>query len=109
MSITNVTFDLELISNETFECNVTANIENVSVLIIEFSPTDIPEGEYIGILTCVWDDEKTTIDSRNMKKTENQIPIANFACTRLNPLVNQAITFDATTSYDPDGNITSYN
>ena len=108
LNITNVTFDLELISNETFEYNVTANIENVSLVTVEFGPADVPEGEYIGILSFDRGDEKLIIDSRNMRKTENEPPIANFTCTPLNPTVNQAITFDATTSYDPDGNITSY-
>ena len=37
-----------------------------------------------------------------------QPPVTSFTYTPENPTVNQAITFDATTSYDPDGNITSY-
>jgi hypothetical protein len=69
INITNGTFNLTLIGNETFEYNITANIENVSTLTVEFGPIDIPEGEYIGILTFGWDDENLTVDARNMQKS----------------------------------------
>jgi len=38
----------------------------------------------------------------------NQPPIANFTYYPEKPVVNQSVTFDASSSYDPDGNITSY-
>ena len=38
----------------------------------------------------------------------NQPPIANFTYSPEKPVVNQSVTFDASSSYDPDGNITSY-
>jgi PKD repeat protein/subtilisin family serine protease len=38
----------------------------------------------------------------------NQPPVARFTYSPGNPLVNQWITFDATSSYDPDGSIVSY-
>ncbi len=69
VNITNGTFNLTLIGNETFEYNVTANIENISNLTVEFGPIDVPEGEYIGILSFDWDDEELTVDVRNMRKT----------------------------------------
>ena len=37
----------------------------------------------------------------------NQPPIASFTYYPENPIVNQEITFDASDSYDPDGNITN--
>jgi parallel beta-helix repeat protein len=40
--------------------------------------------------------------------TENQHPIANFTYSPKNPVVNEMITYNASSSYDPDGNITSY-
>jgi len=40
--------------------------------------------------------------------TLNQLPIANFTYSPLNPVVKQPITFNASSSYDPDGNITKY-
>jgi len=38
----------------------------------------------------------------------NQPPIANFTYYPEKPVVNQPVTFDASSSYDPDGNITNY-
>ncbi|RLG27144.1 hypothetical protein DRN76_00390 [Methanosarcinales archaeon] len=35
-------------------------------------------------------------------------PVTSFTCTPENPIVNQTIIFNASLSYDPDGNITSY-
>ncbi|RJS69430.1 PKD domain-containing protein [Methanophagales archaeon] len=40
--------------------------------------------------------------------TLNQPPIASFTYSPEKPVVNQPVTFDASSSYDPDGNITSY-
>jgi len=42
------------------------------------------------------------------KPVENQPPIANFTYSPEKPVVNQSVTFDASSSYDPDGNITKY-
>ena len=39
---------------------------------------------------------------------ENMPPIANFTFAPLNPVANQTITFNASSSCDPDGNITNY-
>lgn len=39
---------------------------------------------------------------------ENELPVASFSYTPESPLVNQMITFDASSSYAPDGNITNY-
>jgi len=39
---------------------------------------------------------------------KNQPPIANFTYSPDNPIVNQLITFNASTSYDPDGTIVKY-
>ncbi|RJS70404.1 PKD domain-containing protein, partial [Methanophagales archaeon] len=38
----------------------------------------------------------------------NQPPIASFTYSPLNPVVNQTITFNASSSYDPDGTIVKY-
>jgi len=40
--------------------------------------------------------------------TEIQLPEASFVYLPENPLPGQTITFDASSSYDPDGEITSY-
>jgi hypothetical protein len=39
---------------------------------------------------------------------ENQIPVASFTWTPSNPTINQQITFDASTSNDPDGSVAKY-
>jgi outer membrane protein assembly factor BamB len=38
----------------------------------------------------------------------NQPPLADFTWTPSNPIEGQSITFDASSSYDPDGSIVSY-
>jgi PKD repeat protein len=38
----------------------------------------------------------------------NKLPVANFTYTPDNPTTADTITFDASSSYDPDGTITSY-
>ncbi len=38
----------------------------------------------------------------------NEPPVADFSWTPQNPQINQPITFDASTSYDPDGTITAF-
>jgi len=38
----------------------------------------------------------------------NQPPGANFTYLPENPVVGQAVTFNASESYDPDGSIVSY-
>jgi parallel beta-helix repeat protein len=40
--------------------------------------------------------------------SENQYPVANFNWTPKNPKINEMITFNASSSYDPDGNIANY-
>jgi parallel beta-helix repeat protein len=39
---------------------------------------------------------------------ENQPPIVSFTYSPENPVVNEMVTFNASSSYDPDGNITKY-
>jgi len=38
----------------------------------------------------------------------NRPPVASFTCSPERPTVGQAVTFDASSSYDPDGTIVSY-
>lgn len=52
-----------------------------------------------------WAEASTTITVNPMA---NQPPVARFTYSPANPLVNQWITFDAASSYDPDGTIVSY-
>ena len=108
VNITNGTFNLELIGNETFEYNVSANIENLSALSVEFGPIAVPGGDYIGILTFMWDTDRLFIDSRNMRKNQPPIADANGPYTGVIEYIAVPITLDGTGSYDPDGTIVSY-
>ncbi len=44
----------------------------------------------------------------NVTSKENQPPVANFTYSPANPVVAQPITFNASNSTDPDGDITNY-
>jgi len=44
----------------------------------------------------------------NQTNQTNQWPVANFVYTPQIPVINQAVTFNASSSYDLDGNIVSY-
>ena len=44
----------------------------------------------------------------NVKLAENELPVASFSYTPESPSVNQMITFNASASHAPDGNITNY-
>ncbi|MFQ6062573.1 MAG: PKD domain-containing protein, partial [Methanosarcinales archaeon] len=52
-------------------------------------------------------DEEKSPDLRESVKV-NIPPSPSFTYSPENPVVNQTITFNASSSYDPDGNITSY-
>jgi PKD repeat protein len=43
-----------------------------------------------------------------IEPTYDQLPIASFTYSRLNPAANETIMFNATNSYDPDGFIVNY-
>ena len=62
-------------------------------------------GTYIFILK-VWDEEVKRLKF-NISK-QNLAPIADFAYSPQSPRVCEAITFNASSSYDPDGTIVKY-
>ena len=43
-----------------------------------------------------------------IEQTYNQLPIASFTYSPLNPVANETILFNASNSYDPDGYIVNY-
>ncbi|KAF5438187.1 PKD repeat-containing protein [Candidatus Methanophagaceae archaeon] len=63
---------------------------NVSAIVTNANGSDM--------LVWVW----------NVTLKENQPPVANFTYSPSNPIVAQSITFNASNSTDPDGNITKY-
>jgi len=64
--------------------------------------------------TINWSDHEATvrIDADGDGTFEQNVtlkqPVASFTYTPENPVVNQTITFNASSSYDPDGTIVSY-
>ena len=88
-------------------------LTNLSKTIAEYNATGLdPDTEYkLGIKTV---DETGNInqsiaeDYAKTLKTPNQNPIPVFTYNPENPKVNQSILFNASDSYDPDGEIDQY-
>ena len=59
-------------------------------------------------LTVTDDDDQTNSFWKNITVREVGAPIASFTYTPTEPLVGELVTFDATASDDPDGDIVSY-
>jgi PKD repeat protein len=55
-----------------------------------------------------WSFVENTPNTTNNCPSPNQLPIANFTYSPASPIANQNVTFDASSSYDADGNITLY-
>jgi len=65
------------------------------------------DGSYTVKLTVT--DDNGNINSKSQTITVlNKPPVAGFTYSPKNPTVNQKVTFDASSSYDPDGKIVSY-
>ncbi len=65
----------------------------------------------VTVTLTVTDDRGSTASSTQQLRVRaraNQAPVANFQISPSNPRVNQAVTFDASNSFDPDGQITRY-
>jgi len=65
---------------------------------------------FIVVLTVSDDRDGTASATRTVKVdiSENQLPVAQFSYSPTNPKKGDTVTFDATSSYDPDGSISSY-
>jgi len=62
----------------------------------------------IGLIAAYSNDKNDNSVYVFSKVVENQPPAASFSWTPSNPTINQQITFDASTSNDPDGSIAKY-
>ena len=72
---------------------------------------DIPGSDGIGDTPHTFSggqDDYPFMNKDGWLETGNQPPIAEFTWTPTNPKTGETITFDASSSYDPDGYITSY-
>jgi len=78
---------------------------NATSIIVEHSYAD--DGNYTVTLT-VTDDDGATNNATATKTVLNRSPVASFTESAEIVYPNEAIYFNATGSYDPDGNITSY-
>ena len=98
--------------NGTYGLAVTSveNEEPNTFAVTDVSTTNKTTHQY----TINWSTQEVTVqtDSDGDGTFEQNItlqpPVASFTYTPENPTVNQAITFNASSSYDPDGNITNY-
>ena len=71
----------------------------------EYSPTNNRE---VGVIIENEDVAEFYTDVFLYDWYASQLPVANFSYSPAHPVVNQTIIFDASSSYDPDGNITKY-
>lgn len=65
-------------------------------------------GEYFITLRVLDNDGASATVTKLIVVRENRRPVAKFSWTPLTPNVGELVTFDASSSYDPDGYIESY-
>jgi len=78
---------------------------NATGVVVEHAYSD--NGNYTVTLT-VTDDDGATATSTSIKNVLNRPPIATFTESAETVYTGEAITFNASGSYDPDGSIVSY-
>jgi parallel beta-helix repeat protein len=81
------------------------NVSNITEVIVMHSYSSV--GNYTVNLTVTDDEGATNTTSRDLQICLKP-PIATFACSPPNPIVNETVTFNASESYDPNGVITTY-
>ena len=65
-------------------------------------------GTYDVNVTVTDTDNSTDVYEKTLNVSVAQPPVASFTCTTEEPLINRPVAFDASGSYDPDGEIISY-
>jgi len=78
---------------------------NATGVIVEHAYAD--DGTYVVTLT-VTDDDGTTDTTTSIKTALNRLPVTSFSETAETVYTGETITFNASSSYDPDGTIVSY-
>ena len=87
-------------------------------LVTELDPGFDTASGYWKVAYITSDNSKVVLAARDMapggvgiaffNKTSKIVPVASFSYSPEKTVVDQMITFDASASYDPDGNITNY-
>jgi KaiC/GvpD/RAD55 family RecA-like ATPase/PKD repeat protein len=67
----------------------------------------VEDGNYTVKLT-VTDDDGASVVATDGKTILNRVPVASFDILTQKPVADEQIIFDASSSYDPDGDIVSY-
>ncbi|NQE44502.1 hypothetical protein C5S31_00585, partial [ANME-1 cluster archaeon GoMg2] len=95
--------------NVSWLINGTEVQTNESVTEVTYTNTSAAAGTW-NVLAIVTNANGTDMQAWvwNVTSKENQPPVANFTYSPSNPIVAQTITFNASNSTDPDGNITKY-
>ncbi|MGB9135286.1 MAG: PKD domain-containing protein [Candidatus Bathyarchaeia archaeon] len=81
------------------------NTTTIATSVITHTYTD--NGVFTVMLTVTDNDGLTDTETRSVT-VSNRIPVASFTESATTTLTNMAISFDASSSYDPDGSIVSY-
>lgn len=73
INVSNGVFNLKLTCADTFkdevyEFDVSKNIKDILAISVKFGPIDVPEGDYIAVISFQYNDESLPIDARNMQK-----------------------------------------
>ena len=89
-------------------CQINFTAFRIGDSTLDFIPTNIGDFD-----TFLWDNQQHYISFNPQSFSVSASaapspPVASFTFEPSNPNVNENITFDASTSYDPVGNITSY-
>jgi len=94
-------------------CQINFTAIKTGVSTLEIIPTESTEYPYDSFLWEKTDEETQYIEfdtssfSFSVTATSSP-PVASFIFNPSNPIANQNVTFDASESYDPDGEIASY-
>jgi PKD repeat protein len=103
------TFNITInqIVNVSWQINGTEVQTNESVTAAAYTNTSAANGTW-NVSVAVSNPNGTAIQTWIWKVGMNQHPITSYSHSPGNPVINQTITFDASNSTDPDGNIINY-
>ncbi len=105
------TYSLRITSVENGEANnfTAIDIPTASAAVHQYTInwTALSQGEK-GVTIQIDSDGDGTFEQTIITNNTFHPPVASFYYLPQNPIINQMVTFNASASYDPDGNITNY-